>query len=308
MGVRIFLSTLPARGATGPYVLWHDCIFISIHAPREGSDPSKTYPAARLRSFLSTLPARGATRGPGRSCRARQKFLSTLPARGATLQHLGLIRRFIISIHAPREGSDSGTGPSYTAHHHFYPRSPRGERHAHLFFICASFEFLSTLPARGATARARRTARPAPNFYPRSPRGERRLFALSGGVNLGYFYPRSPRGERPGTGPSYTAHHHFYPRSPRGERPVTSCLPRLSQLFLSTLPARGATQQGFGLVVGNVISIHAPREGSDLRDGARKSQNGDFYPRSPRGERHASGRYIFTGIQFLSTLPARGAT
>ena len=56
----------------------------------------------------------------------------------------------------------------------------------------------------------------------------------------------------------------FYPRSPRGER------------------RRGLARRR-GL---KGISIHAPREGSDLDavgevDGGR----GDFYPRSPRGER-----------------------
>ena len=33
-----FLSTLPARGATGCYKLHCDRAAISIHAPREGSD------------------------------------------------------------------------------------------------------------------------------------------------------------------------------------------------------------------------------------------------------------------------------
>ena len=34
-----FLSTLPARGATGQGVDLDDPVVISIHAPREGSDP-----------------------------------------------------------------------------------------------------------------------------------------------------------------------------------------------------------------------------------------------------------------------------
>ena len=78
--------------------------------------------------------------------------------------------------------------------------------------------------------------------------------------------------------------------------------------FLSTLPARGATTDVLTSIKLKRISIHAPREGSDgcsrlllprptdfyprsprgerhyLRDGARKSQK-NFYPRSPRGER-----------------------
>ena len=56
------------------------------------------------------------------------------------------------------------------------------------------------------------------------------------------------------------------------------------------------------------ISIHAPREGSDLRDGARKSQKGNFYPRSPRGERPMYNHPSAVPCGFLSTLPARGAT
>ena len=56
----------------------------------------------------------------------------------------------------------------------------------------------------------------------------------------------------------------FYPRSPRGERPPEYYINFFtSAIFLSTLPARGATLDlllrpwVFG------ISIHAPREGSD---------------------------------------------
>ena len=101
-----FLSTLPARGATCPICAKITANRnISIHAPREGSDPgcparpgrqSDFYPRSPrgerrveehkgeiLAGFLSTLPARGATRIT--PCKARNaEFLSTLPARGAT--------------------------------------------------------------------------------------------------------------------------------------------------------------------------------------------------------------------------------
>ena len=79
-----FLSTLPARGATWtafwlpahrehfyprsprgerPAAVSEEVakMAISIHAPREGSDCTKTKPAASPSTFLSTLPARGAT-------------------------------------------------------------------------------------------------------------------------------------------------------------------------------------------------------------------------------------------------------
>ena len=39
--------------------------------------------------------------------------------------------------------------------------------------------------------------------------------------------------------------------------------------FLSTLPARGATLGRPPPLAGNIISIHAPREGSDVRGGVQ---------------------------------------
>ena len=56
----------------------------------------------------------------------------------------------------------------------------------------------------------------------------------------------------------------FYPRSPRGERHLTA-----GQAARET-----------------VISIHAPREGSDCTDARDSPTRAYFYPRSPRGERH----------------------
>ena len=58
-------------------------------------------------------------------------------------------------------------------------------------------------------------------------------------------------------------------------------------IFLSTLPARGATPCRCNKVVGQVgISIHAPREGSDRRSTRKRVKSArNFYPRSPRGER-----------------------
>ena len=82
MAFSLFLSTLPARGATS----WSAGPVISD-------------------GFLSTLPARGATE-PYTLCMAFSLFLSTLPVRGATSCCLVLVHGIGISIHAPREGSD----------------------------------------------------------------------------------------------------------------------------------------------------------------------------------------------------------
>ena len=81
---------------------------ISIHAPREGSDSTNVGDAGSQSAFQSTLPVRGAT-FPLFTAGLGFVFQSTLPVRGATVLlylHHAIIR---ISIHAPREGSDSKT-------------------------------------------------------------------------------------------------------------------------------------------------------------------------------------------------------
>ena len=126
-----FLSTLPARGAT------------------PGGHGGHTDPVA----FLSTLPARGATCPTPRPAGC-SLFLSTLPARGATQDHPRPDPPAKISIHAPREGSDCRARRFRTgASRHFYPRSPRGERPWKRASASPPSPFLSTLPARGATAK-----------------------------------------------------------------------------------------------------------------------------------------------------------
>ena len=148
--------------------------YISIHAPREGSDRSGSSSAGPPVKFLSTLPARGATESEQRAA-SYERFLSTLPARGATACPSVKQDSDGISIHAPREGSDCRTWymdlsdgrflstlPARGAtpvqplgtevQHDFYPRSPRGERPSAIGSCeVKTFRFLSTLPARGAT-------------------------------------------------------------------------------------------------------------------------------------------------------------
>ena len=55
--------------------------------------------------FQSTLPARGAT-APSPDPNNYKQFQSTLPARGATEREGRILQHFLISIHAPRTGSD----------------------------------------------------------------------------------------------------------------------------------------------------------------------------------------------------------
>ena len=123
-----FQSTPPARGATRIKARFKLFVLISIHAPREGGDYAIHTLDLSDYQFQSTPPARGATyRSHIRW--DRRRFQSTPPARGATVGHFQIAPTVFISIHAPREGGDSGKSP---------PSSNVSE-------------FQSTPPARGAT-------------------------------------------------------------------------------------------------------------------------------------------------------------
>ena len=145
------------------------------------------------------------------------------------------------------------------------------------------------------------------NFNPRSPCGER-LTKRVPQLSLSYFNPRSPCGERHGV---------FLLRNP--SRLFQSTLPvwgatvlllkvlRFLLLFQSTLPVWGATRSrawadrmllisihaprvGSDPSEANVglytdISIHAPRVGSDGNSAKARAARHDFNPRSPCGER-----------------------
>ena len=130
--------------------------FISIHAPREGSDCLISPGVLGRQPFQSTLPARGATYFCDH-LRAPFPFQSTLPARGATLAGKPFAYYELISIHAPREGSDLLREGRTNKERNFNPRSPRGER-----------------------PRWSRKTAGSSHFNPRSPRGERQIFRKAG--------------------------------------------------------------------------------------------------------------------------------
>ncbi len=108
-----------------------------------------------------------------------------------------------------------------------------------------------------------------------------------GGLRPGtYFNPRSPDGERRCVGSCSTGRGDFNPRSPDGERHV---LQHADQRM-------------------RVISIHAPRMGSDQATTPTRRPCPYFNPRSPDGERHALGVQRAAISKFQSTLPGWGAT
>ena len=159
-----FQSTLPARGATKlravrtvarkyfnprsphgerPTRRRNESVCRMHFNPRSphGERLEAVFVAIDTLKFQSTLPARGATRHSSIPNQSRSPFQSTLPARGATAQALQFIgRKYSISIHAPRTGSDAS---------------------ALRAFRCLP-AFQSTLPARGATPNSDATACHAP--------------------------------------------------------------------------------------------------------------------------------------------------
>ena len=172
----------------------------------------------------------------------------------------------------------------------FYPRSPRGERPQGSAATANNLIFLSTLPARGATVR--HLPRPsAAQISIHAPRegsdhfaqvGQHRMIISihapregsdSAGQHRGLLYDISIHAPREGSDADSLPGH--------GKRPISIHAPREGSdkrftarathrtIFLSTLPARGATFSGRWVDAHKDISIHAPREGSDSRSSRR---------------------------------------
>ena len=179
--------------------------------------------------FQSTLPVWGATRISENSSSKVLSFQSTLPVWGATANSSTKPLKPLISIHAPRVGSDTASCRFKESSRYFNPRSPCGERRFYSGPDAPDPAFQSTLPVWGAT---------------------RSL--MSGFVRIKHFNPRSPCGERPRDFTLLMKRIHFNPRSPCGERPVTAAGIHAAAQFQSTLPVWGATPEvelGSGLIL-----------------------------------------------------------
>ena len=152
-------------------------------------------------------------------------FQSTLPARGATghLNRVGL--RLLISIHAPRTGSDTsrGTMPLQSPKN-FNPRSPHGERHRCSEASKPSAKISIHAPRTGSDCR-----RDPPKYLQdisiHAPRTGSDLYNTNCLEKQIHFNPRSPHGERPApTRSSRSWITNFNPRSPHGERRERSAI------------------------------------------------------------------------------------
>ena len=214
-------------------------ITISIHALREEGDHSAPILYVRIAGFLSTPSARRATR-ENALLHLLMEFLSTPSARRAT--------------------------PIAHAHHlipsDFYPRPPRGGRHAGFSYPQTGMEIsIHALREEGDPNRLHRwrvwvisihalreegdiccklLIGSQNNFYPRPPRGGRHRY-LSGLSPDRNFYPRPPRGGRHLSFAPVSWMSYFYPRPPRGGRQRRRCCRSQQPEFLSTPSARRAT-------------------------------------------------------------------
>ena len=104
-----------------------------------------------METINSFHPVWGATSAMSKA-KCRSIFQSTLPVGGATHIRAEVPAGILISIHAPRGGSD--VLPRYFRRScvHFNPRSPWGERPIKAGFKDIAHRFQSTLPVGGATA------------------------------------------------------------------------------------------------------------------------------------------------------------
>ena len=124
-----------------------------------------------------------------------------------------------------------------------------------------------------------------------------------------YFNPRSPHGERHRWRPRIPSRTHFNPRSPHGERHNVSYPLVLAIIISIHAPRMGSDDRyGEGAEDAVHISIHAPRMGSDVHCRIHRRPCRDFNPRSPHGERQVTKPRHNASPQFQSTLPAWGAT
>ena len=167
---------------------------------------------------------------PRSPCGERQMYIDKLQG------------NILISIHAPRVGSDFACLLSPPSAYNFNPRSPCGERLAVVDGLIGGNQFQSTLPVGGATGACNLRRMGIPYFNPRSPCGERLPVAIDAGRTFAISIHAPRVGSDVWLG--------FLP----GGRIF---------LFQSTLPVWGATGVSRGKDPVHRISIHAPRVGSD---------------------------------------------
>ncbi len=212
--------------------------FISIHAPRTGSDPAEGTNEAAEWHFNPRSP-HGERRFHPRAAGIARRFQSTLPARGATCRCQSRFTLLLFQSTLPARGATANS------------RAQPGER-----------RFQSTLPARGATFVLPRRSRQI-NISIHAPRTGSDPDARTLGRR-----ERPFQSTLPARGATLTARRKRLSKSFQSTLPARGATHparffRHLDRFQSTLPARGATIALLCPVISRAISIHAPRTGSD---------------------------------------------
>ena len=152
----------------------------------------------------------------------------------------------VISIHVPRAGCDPATLSTRSPCPHFNPRTPCGVRPSAIIL-----------------------SRSCPRYFnPRTPCGVRLGSTVPTKKHNYHFNPRTPCGVRLLLTGTQQLNQYFNPRTPCGVRLCTSRSWRLTVIFQSTYPVRGATPFLACSSSHVVISIHVPRAGCDHRPSA----------------------------------------
>ena len=281
-----FQSTLPVRGATLEHLAHFIPGFISIHAPRAGSDTALATPFDRLVHFNPRSPC-------GERHTARTSIFNAVtisihaPRAGSDASSTGGSYSNNISIHAPRAGSDPFLGCRNALHKSISIHAPRaGSDQSRLAGMALSHPFQSTLPVRGATLYHRTDMWKHPFQSTLPVRGA--TFVVGAGefdAEISIHAPRAGSDDFLDPLPRYPSY--FNPRSPCGERQPADAAVRPWGIHFNPRSPCGERRTGHaGQDVRTDISIHAPRAGSDAVDDAFNKISGTFQ----------------------STLPVRGAT
>ena len=167
-------------------------------------------------------------------------FQSTLPVGGATRPSVATPAALPVSIHAPRGGSDD-LGQPQVFSQGVSIHAPRGGSDAMIRFPLWD-DFVSI----------------------HAPRGGSDISVISRQALIDSVSIHAPRGgsDHSGNQPKLPGNR-FNPRSPWGERLFVPNRLTWVHWFQSTLPVGGATAPRRGNVLIILVSIHAPRGGSD---------------------------------------------
>ena len=141
------------------------------------------------------------------------------------------------------------------------------------------------------------------DFNPCSPCGERPLLKQMTEYPMGFQSMLPVRGATATSRARPRSGSHFNPCSPCGERHVPLCHGLRHLQFQSMLPVRGATIGGLHHEKDQLISIHAPRAGSDGAVPGRLVRDPYFNPCSPCGERRTRHHNLHKGGNFNPCSP-----